>query len=433
MTTSLQLRKLSSPLRASVHLPGSKSYTNRALAIASLCDGESLLRSFSPSDDSTALIAGLGKLGVACEETPEGLVVKGKGGRFAPYQGTIDVGPAGTTIRFLTSLCCMAEGAEVELRGSERMHARPIGDLVEAWRHLGACIEYLGLEGCPPLRIRGHRNYKFQTSMRGDVSSQFFSSMLMIAPLFSEPFVLDVEGVQTSPSYIDMTLQTMADFGVEVQHNSYQQYKVAPGQSYSPRTYHVEGDASGASYFWGLAAVSGGYVKVGNLSPQSVQGDVHFAQLLEQMGCVVSSGVEEDVPWIAVQGPESLKPIEVDMGSMPDTALTLATIAAVAGGTTRITGLHTLRHKETDRLEALHNELSAVGIQSEVGEDWLAIEGGTPRPASIHTYEDHRMAMAFAVLAGCTDNLEILEPQVVSKSFPSFWEEWSRMGVGIER
>lgn len=431
MVGELCLRSSLHPIHGQVALPGSKSYTNRALVLAALCEGTSLLQSASPSDDSAALLRGLSCLGVEVVTTENGLLVHGTGGQLVPYHGIIDVGPAGTTMRFLTSLTCLVEGGDIVLRGSERMHARPIADLVDAWNMLGGHITYLQQHGYPPLRIRGHRqSLQAHAVMPGYVSSQFFSSLLMIAPLLPRGLSLDVIGPQTSPSYLDMTFQAMRQFGVQIHNHHYQRYDVPPGQRYHPTTYVVEGDASGASYFWGLAAVSGGRVRVCNLSAQSIQGDVHFADLLVQMGCEKYTGDMAGVPFVEIQGPKSLQAVHVDMSSMPDTSLSLAVIAAVAQGTTRITGLHTLRHKETDRLEALRCELSRMGIVCEIGPDWIAIQGGQPRPARIRTYDDHRMAMSFAILAARVSGMVIEEPAVVSKSFPSFWQELSALGVG---
>ncbi len=428
----LRLLPPTHPISGSITLPGSKSYTNRALVVAALCDGLTSLKAASPSDDSVALIAGLNKLGVRVESSGEELLVHGRGGRFTPFKGKIDVGPAGTTMRFLTSLCCLVEGGDIVLCGSERMHARPVQDLVEAWRSLGADITYLGTEGCPPLRIRGSREgLGSQVAMKGDISSQFFSSMLLVSPLLPHGLTLNVIGEQTSKSYIDMTLQTMKAFGVAISHEHYTCYRASTGRTYTPRHYTIEGDASGASYFWGLAAVSGGVVKVHNLSPNSIQGDVHFSGLLEEMGCTCRSSTKEGESWIEIAGPTTLQGLEADMESMPDTALTMAVIAACAEGQTHLTGLHTLRHKETDRLVALHQELQAVGIHTEITEDSITIWGGTPHGASIQTYDDHRMAMSFALLGSRIEGIVIEDPSVVTKSFPMFWDFLSSLQIGV--
>ncbi len=414
-----------SPPCATVKAPGSKSYTNRALLTAAMATGTSRLTYSSPSTDSEALIAALRALGVSITEkstsSDEGpvLEIEGCRGKFVPYRGEIDVGPAGTTMRFLCALCAAIPRADIILRGSERMHARPIGDLVSALRHLGATIDYIGTEGCPPLRIHSESPLTGgAVQMNGSISSQFISALLLTAPLHAEPLTVEIEGEQISKSYIDMTLQSIADFGVTVVNSSYQRYGCEAGQGYWSRQYAIEGDASGASYLWAIAALSGGEITVENVNPLSAQGDIKFPELLARMGCSVSQTERS----ITVKGSSKLRAIEVDMSLMPDTAQTLAVIAACAEGSTTIRGLSTLRVKETDRLAALHTELAKLGIDSETGSDYIVVHGGEPQGARIATYDDHRMAMAFAVLGARISGMVIEEPHVVSKSFPSFWD-----------
>ncbi len=418
------------PIAASVAVPGSKSYTNRALLMAALASGASRLTSVSPSTDCDALISALKTLGVSVsQENNSTIVVNGCGGNFSQARTTIDVGPAGTTMRFLTALCAAIPGIEVTLRGTERMHVRPIGDLVNALRQASAAIDYLQREGCPPLLIHSTQPLKGRgISLNGSTSSQFISALLLASPLFKDGLDVSIEGTQISTSYIDMTIQSLADFGVEVSHANYARFEVAPGQSFRARDYQVEGDASGASYLWALAAVTAGTMTVDNINPGSAQGDINFPTLLERMGC----SVRKDARSITVSGTPHLRAIEADMSLMPDTAQTLATVAACAEGTTVIRGLSTLRVKETDRIEALRAELSKMGVQADTGPDYIAVHGGTLRPARIDTYEDHRMAMSFAVLAGRTDNIQIAEPQVVEKSFPDFWETLANLGIRSE-
>lgn len=427
-----------SPINASLEVLGSKSYTNRALVTAALASGTSTISSASISTDSEAMVAALRLLGVTIDEHEEThgttLTVEGVGGAFKPYRGEINVGPAGTTMRFLTALCAGIPGADITLAGSERMHARPIAELVTALRSLGAEIEYLGSEGCPPLRIRSKSHLKGGAiTMNGTVSSQFISAILLTSPLNTSKLTLEIGGEQISKSYIDMTLQSMRDFGVTITNDSYKKYTYLPGKIYTPRQFQVEGDASGASYLWGLAAVSQGKVTVKNINPNSAQGDIHFPEVLMRMGCSVSS----DARSITVSGPKVLKGIDIDMSSMPDTAQTLATVAAFAQGTTVMRGLSTLRVKETDRIAALHTELAKVGVHSEAGPDYLVVHGatpasGAPHGARIKTYDDHRMAMSFAILAAKIPGIEIEEPHVVDKSFPTFWKMLGTCGIGVE-
>jgi 3-phosphoshikimate 1-carboxyvinyltransferase len=413
------------PPLAAVRAPGSKSYTNRALLTAAMATGTSRLTFSSPSSDSEALVRALRSLGVLITEESASndggttLHIVGCGGKFTPYHGEIDVGPAGTTMRFLCALCAAIPGADIVVRGSERMHARPIGDLVLALRQLGATIDYIGADGCPPLRIHSDTQLKGgAVRVNGSISSQFISALLLTAPLHAEPLTVEIEGEQISKSYIDMTLQSIADFGVTIENHGYQRYSCRAGPGYGSRLYPIEGDASGASYLWAIAALSGGEITVKNINPESAQGDIKFPDLLARMGCSVSRTERS----ITVKGTHTLRAIDVDMSLMPDTAQTLAVIAACAEGSTTIKGLSTLRVKETDRLAALHTELAKLGIDSEAGPDYLVVHGGTPRGAHIATYDDHRMAMAFAVLGARISGVVIEEPHVVSKSFPDFWE-----------
>lgn len=427
----ISLFPASRPLYADLIIPGSKSYTNRALLMAAQADGVSRLRWASTSSDSEALVGALRKLGVCVSaEHSAGapvLIVEGRGSSFVPLHGEIDVGPAGTTMRFLTALCAGISGADIILRGSERMHARPILQLVDALRMLGAEIDYLGSQGCPPLRIRSQQTLRGgSVTVDGSISSQFISALLLTAPLHSQPLSIEVAGQQISKSYIDMTLQSVADFGVAFENESYLRYR-SHGSRFQPRDYDIEGDASGASYLWGLAAVSDGTVTVHNVNPDSAQGDMQFPELLARMGCTVSRAERS----VTVTGSPSLAGIQADMSNMPDTAQTLAVIAAVATGTTTITGLSTLRVKETDRIAALHTELAKLGIQSEAGPDYLVIHGGAPHAASIATYDDHRMAMSFAMLGARLPGISIQEPLVVEKSFPTFWQLLSEAGLRL--
>jgi 3-phosphoshikimate 1-carboxyvinyltransferase len=414
------------PINATIPVSGSKSYTNRALLLAALAPGRSVLHSVSPSSDSDAMVAALDKLGIRCEPIEAGvstsIAISGRGGEFTPYRGVIDVGPAGTTMRFLTSVCAAIPGADITLRGTARMHQRPIQPLVDALRTMGASIEYLENEGCPPLRIHSqHPLTGGVIAIDGSVSSQFISSLLLASSLCQSPLTIEIVGEQTSKSYIDMTLQSLADFGITVANEGYARYVVQPNSTPRAQEYRIEGDASGASYLWGLAALSGGSVTVENINPDSAQGDIAFPALLEEMGCSVSRGERS----ITVTGSKTLRGIRADMVNMPDTAQSLAVIAACAHGSTTITGLATLRIKETDRIAAMQTELAKFGVRCDAGPDYLVVHGvgDSPLPADVRvaTYEDHRMAMSLAMLGVRSPRLQIEEPDVVKKSFPDFW------------
>jgi 3-phosphoshikimate 1-carboxyvinyltransferase len=425
----MQLLHLSAslPPECTVTIPGSKSYTNRALVLASLATGTSRLLGASPSDDSEALTRCLRSLGIEIEHDGElDIVVHGGPQQLKPFRGVLDVGPAGTAMRFLTALCAAIPGADITLQGSARMHKRPIHDLVTTLRAAGATIEYLGSDGCPPLRIHSERRLRGDNlSINGSTSSQFISALALIVPLLETDLGLTIEGEQTSTSYIDMTLQSLRDFGIDCLCQDYRHLVAPRVSSLTPQTYRIEGDASGASYLWGIAALSGSSITTHNINPRSAQGDAAFPGLLERMGCRVTVGSDT----ITVRGPRSLSAIEANMELMPDTAQTLAVIASCAQGSTKLTGLKTLRVKETDRIHALQVELSKVGVRSEAGPDYLVVHGTTPTAGQISTYEDHRMAMSFAMLATRTAGMIIEEPQVVSKSFPNFWNTLAQIGI----
>ncbi len=422
-----------------VKIPGSKSDTNRALVIAALTQGESVLQGISESDDSSLLMQSLEKLGVTFDQvidhdgTGIALKVQGNGGKFEPFFGELTCGIAGTTGRFLAAVCALVPG-EFVLTGEGKMLERPMRELLEGLRGLGVQFEYLGKEGCLPVKFQNKSiPLGGKVQMPGNISSQFFTALLLITPVLSQGLEIEVLGEQVSKSYIDMTLGIMRDFGVEVNNQNYQKYFVSSGQNYIAKEYQIEGDASGCSYFWSIAAITGQRVRVTNINPASVQGDVGFAHILEQMGCeVVKNEIER---WIEVQGPTdltNLRAVEVDMENMPDTAQTLAVVAAFTQGKTRINGLSTLKNKETDRLLATQNELEKMGIHVQTGQDWIEIMGGQPHKATIETYHDHRMAMSFAVAGSRISNMVIKNSQVVSKSFPNFWQKLKLIGVDIQ-
>ncbi len=412
-----------------VVIPGSKSDTNRALVIASLVNGKTTLTGISESDDSKLLVQALQQLGIEFEYlSKDSIQVYGQGGQFKPFYGQINCGIAGTTSRFLAAVCSLVPGNFV-LTGEKKMLERPMKDLFDALKTLGVEFEYLGKEGCLPVRFNNQKPLSKiqktnQISIRGDVSSQFFTALLLISPILQNGLEISVVGKQVSKSYIDMTQSILSDFGVEMINQNYTKYTVKPNQSYTSQKYQIEGDASGCSYFWSIAAITGQEIEVTNINPNTVQGDVGFVDILEKMGCKVAKDFSKKS--ITVCGPKALsdlRSVEVNMENMPDTAQSLAIVAAFAKGTTKITGLSTLKDKETNRLEATKTELAKMGIIVETGNDWMAIVGGEPKPAEIATYNDHRMAMSFAVAGTKIDGVIIQNPEVVSKSFPEFWSK----------
>lgn len=434
-TDRLVLTPPTRPPSGSIAIPASKSFSNRALVTAALASGPTLIRQASPSEDSIALIEGLRAIGIEITQQPDGtVIVEGGVEQIESAQRVIDVGPAGTTMRFLVALLAGTPSGETVIQGTERMHRRPIGDLVEALRSLGADISYEGTSGCPPLRIRGKKLSGGVVEIPGSTSSQFISALLLASPCFHEGVTVRVTGELVSSSYVGTTLSVMEQFGVAVRKgDGVHDYHVPAGSSYRPIDYHPEGDATGATYWWGIAAISGSPVTVRNISRSSRQGDIAFLSILESMGCTVESGDEAGVPWVRVTGPTKLIATTADLTLLPDSAQTLAVVSACAEGTTTMTGLETLSLKESDRIGDTIRELASVGITATGTDRSMTITGGSPRPTRpIATYHDHRMAMAFAMLAAITPGIVICDPLVTGKSYPDFWRDLASLGIGVE-
>lgn len=401
-----------------VEIPGSKSCTNRALVIAALADGISVLRKVLVSDDTVYMVNALKQFGIRIEEKGDSLIVRG--GHFHAPKKVINVGNAGTTMRFLATFASLAEG-KTTITGSKRMQERPIQDLLDGLRQLGVNACSKKKNGCPPIVIEGNlKGGKCRIS--GNKSSQYFTSILMCAPYAERDVEIEVSGDLTSKPYIDVTIGIMENFGVKVINENYKKFVVRKNQKYQPGEYTIEGDASNASYFLAAGAVLGEGVRAANINPMSNQGDIKFAGVLEKMGCVVKYGKD----WIEVKGGE-LHGIDIDMNSMPDVVQTLAVVALFAKGKTRIRNVPNLRIKETDRIKALAIELRRVGAKVKEFEDGLEITPGEYKAASIETYSDHRMAMSFAVAQLKIPGLKIKNPRCVRKSFPDFWVRFAKL------
>jgi 3-phosphoshikimate 1-carboxyvinyltransferase len=418
-----------------VRLPGSKSISNRVLLLAALAEGETLIRDTLDSDDTARMLDALQALGVSIsrEDGNEGgndYRVQGIGGQlplhFPVVEADLFLGNAGTVFRPLTAVLSLT-GGHYRLSGSQRMHERPIGDLVDALRQLGANITYGGAEGFPPLRIMPARIRAAGVAVRGDVSSQFLTGLLMALPLCSsprgEPLTISVAGELISRPYIEITLALMARFGVTVEREGWHRFTLPAGQQYrSPGELRVEGDASSASYFLAAGAIATGPVRVEGIGRGSLQGDVRFANALEQMGAQISMGDS----WIEARAPASgrLRPIDLDCNAIPDAAMTLAVMALFANGTTKLRNIASWRVKETDRLAAVAHELRKLGAGVEEGRDSLTIhpppKGQFIPHAAIETYDDHRMAMCFS-LASFGTSVRINDPGCVSKTFPGYF------------
>lgn len=406
---------------AVVTIPGSKSYTHRALIVSALAEGESLLLNALRSEDTELTARALEKFGVPIFWEGDLLRLRGKGGKLKAGGEKIFVGNSGTSMRFLTALAALKNGRTL-LDGSERMRRRPIADLLDGLVALGVNAYSQGGNGYPPVVVESQGLLGGVARIKGDESSQFLSALLLVAPYARGDVQVEVEGYLVSRPYVDITRDVMAAFGVEVQCQDYRSFFVRAGQQYLPRKYQVEGDASNASYFFSAAAITRGRVKVENFFPASIQGDAGFMKILEKMGCRVIRGDG----WAEVQGKE-LRGIDIDMNEMPDLVPTLAVTAAFARGKTVIRNIGHLRLKESDRIKSLAGELAKMGIQIEEGEDWLQVEGGKVHGAEIETHNDHRLAMSLAIAGLVIPGIKIKGEQCVDKSFPGFWETLQKL------
>ncbi|MCP4191926.1 MAG: 3-phosphoshikimate 1-carboxyvinyltransferase [Planctomycetaceae bacterium] len=402
----------------SIRPPGSKSITNRALVCAALGQGESTLQGALDSDDTRVMIDGLNQLGirVTTEADRTLLRVTGCNGQIPAASADLFVGNSGTTMRFLTALVTLGNG-DFRLDGVARMRERPIQDLLDALRPLGADLKTEITDNCPPVNARATGLTGGSTSIRGDISSQYLSGLLMAAPYAKEDVLIHIDGELVSRPYVDMTCRVMESFGVSVQNQS-TALEIPAGQRYQSLDYSIEPDASAASYFWAAAAVTDGDVTVEGLTPEAMQGDVAFCQCLAQMGC----SVEALDDGIRVQG-ASLNGIDVDMNTISDTVQTLAAVALFAKGKTRIRGVEHNRHKETDRIRDLATELRKLGAEVAEFTDGLEITPLKLRGAEIETYDDHRMAMSLAIAGLRIPGVVILEPGCTSKTYPRFFDD----------
>ena len=413
--------------RGTVRLPGSKSISNRVLLLAALAEGETEVCDLLESDDTAHMLEALKLLGVGIESTGENHIrIRGVAGVFPVRRADLFLGNAGTAFRSLTATLALA-GGHYTLSGVPRMHERPIADLVEALRELGANISCLGSEGFPPLEMHpANIRAGGIVHVRGDVSSQFLTGLLMALPLTGVETTVEVVGELISKPYIEITLAIMARFGVQVARDGWQRFTVPAGAVYrSPGVFFVEGDASSASYFLGLGAIGGGPVRVVGVGRESIQGDVRFVDALLQMGAHIEMGAN----WIEASAPQSgsLRGIELDCNHIPDAAMTLATMALFAEGSTKLTNIASWRVKETNRIAAMATELRKLGAEVEEGLDYLTVSPCLPLhpPLSgINTYDDHRIAMCFSLTAFATP-LRINDPRCVAKTFPDYFEHFA--------
>jgi len=411
------------PVRGSVRPPGSKSITNRALVCAALADGRSTLLGALDSEDTRVMIDSLRRLGIEVEHDPLAACVRVGGcrGHVPAADADLYAANSGTTIRFLTALVALGQG-RFRLDGTPRMRERPIQDLLDALNQLGANARSETDTGCPPVVVQAEGLGGGRTEVAGTISSQFLSALLMAAPCAQQPVEIAVRGRLVSEPYVAMTLGVMRAFGIEVEHEAFKRFRVPVGQPYRAREYEIEPDASAASYFFGAAAVSRGRVTVEGLSRESLQGDVSFCECLRRMGCAVGYGPDR----ITVEG-TPLRGIEVDMNAISDTVPTLAAVALFAEGPTTISGVGHIRHKETDRVAAVAAELRRLGATVEEHADGLTIKPGPVRGAEVQTYDDHRMAMGFALVGLRIPGVRILDPGCTAKTYPGFFDDLQRL------
>ncbi|MEE9525604.1 MAG: 3-phosphoshikimate 1-carboxyvinyltransferase [Candidatus Woesearchaeota archaeon] len=401
-----------------IKIPGSKSYTNRALVCAALAEGESIIENPSVCDDTIAMVDALSQLGADIQYDGNFIV---NGGRLHPSKDDIDVGAAGTTMRFLTGLCSIIQG-EHRIYGTSRMHERPLEDLTNALSLItkgSINLESVNKDGkrCPPITIYTNGLTGGETFIKVDSSSQHLTSLSMAGPYADKDMIIHTIGEPVEEPYTNMTIETMGEFGVSVEKEG-RKYIIKAGQRYQPINYDVESDASGGITVMAVPAITGGELSVGEFREDSKQGDLEFTKILEMMGC----NVKRDGSYIDVKGPYKLKAVDVDMKDMPDVVPTLAVLAAAADGKTTINNIGNLRMKECDRIEALEQELTKTGIRVESTEDSLTIYGGNPHGAEIDVHDDHRIAMNFYILGLIVPGIKINDMDCVKKSFPNYYE-----------
>lgn len=415
---SLQIKPIDHPLNATVRVPGSKSLTNRALLIAALAKGTTKITNALFSDDSKYFANALKTLGfdVQLDEVNHEMTVTGMDGKIPAKKAELFIGNAGTAARFLSAFLTLGNG-EYILDGEPRMRERPIGDLIDSLNQLGVKMETKN--NCPPVKIFAKGLHGGRTKIAGNISSQFLSALLMVAPYAQSPVEIELITDLNSKPYVDMTIAVMKAFGVEIEREGYERFIIMPSFFFPLSTYAIESDTSAASYLFAAPAICGGTVKVENISRKSLQGDIAFVDVLKQVGCIV----EEEDNSISVSCPSQLYGVDVDMRDIPDTAQTLAVIAPFASSPTQIRGIASARVKETDRVSATCNELRRLGVQVDEHEDGMTIYPCQAfKPANVQTYNDHRMAMSFALIGLRFDGVTIENPACVSKTFPNYFE-----------
>lgn len=421
MNDAISIVPVDGPVTGTIRPPGSKSLTNRALLVAALAEGASRLEGMLESVDTRVMIEGLRRLGIGVgwDKAASVATIDGGNGRFPNSAAELDLVNSGTSIRFLTAACAAA-GGDYRLDGNPRMRQRPIQDLLDALVALGANARGESGSGCPPVRIGGNGLAGGDVTVAGNVSSQYLSALLMAAPLARDDVRISLAGELVSVPYVEMTLSVMERFGAVVERAN-DGFCIAP-QTYVGTNYAIEPDASAASYFFALAAITGGRVVVEGLTRRAIQGDVAFVDALVRMGCRLEEGADS----LTLIGGD-LRGITIDMNAISDTAQTLAAVAIFADGPTTIRHIAHVRHKETDRIGALATELRRLGQGVEEFEDGLRIDPRPVAPARVETYDDHRMAMSLALVGLRVPGIVIADPDCTAKTYPAFWDDLARL------
>lgn len=423
------------PVNASIQVPGSKSYSNRALLLAALANGKSIISNILESDDTKYMISALKELGIKIIKKENQYFVYGNGGKFKKPTSQLYLGNAGTAVRFLTAALTISNFKCV-LTGDKRMQERPISDLINTLKRIGADVE--STNGCPPVYINHNRKGKNSliggsTWISGINSSQYLSALLMIAPYAEKEVEIILKDKLTSLPYITMTIDTMKKFGVSIENQKFKKFIVKPAK-YKATNFQVEADTSSATYAMAIAAINNGKITIKDLSIKSKQADIHFLKILKKMGCKIISDLKD----ITVIGPEKLKALgTINLNHMPDAAMTVAILASFAKGKSTLKGLDNLRIKETNRLSGLSNELQKIGVKVKQGKNYLEINGTVEyenlHGAIIETYNDHRMAMCFAIVGSKIPGIKILNPNCVAKTYPTFWKDFKKIGINHKK
>jgi 3-phosphoshikimate 1-carboxyvinyltransferase len=425
----VKLRIIPSSVTGEVSAPPSKSYTHRAVIVASLAAGESLIEDPLLSDDTRYTIEACRSLGADIELGDSWLKIKGSGGktRVTPGREKIFAGNSGSTIRMVAPLAALSQ-TRVILDGDSQLRQRPIGDLLSALRSLGASARSLGTDGYPPIEIQGGKLNGGKVNVSGEVSSQHISALLMIAPYAEGGLAIKVDDLRSKP-YIDITLNVMQSFGIEAVNRSYKEFLVKGGQRYQAKRYRIEGDYSSAAYFLASGAIGGRPVAVKNLKADSVQGDRHLLNILSAMG----GSVEQAEERVTVTRRDELKGVTIDMGNYPDLVPTVAAVAAYAQGKTEMTNIGHLRFKESNRLGDTATELAKMGVKVKVTDNSMVVYGGKPKGAEIEAHNDHRLAMSLAIAALFAEGNSIINSaESVTKSYPRFFTDLAGLGAKIE-